>query len=138
MQKSCLLNRAISLLLILVSLGMIGSARAAEPLVLTPKDSGKTLTLTVGQRFVVDLNLGEGHHVVAPEFDPFVLTLIGQSMQSTSGPKGSSSRVVYEFLVRQGGQTELVIAAKGAGNKEEKSAPLLKVKIIALGGGEGV
>lgn len=138
MQKSRLLNGAISLLLILACLGTIGLAWAGEPLVLTQKDSGKTLTLTVGQRFVVDLNLGSGHHVVAPEFDPWILTLVGQSMQSTSGPKGASSRVVYEFLVRQGGQTELVIATKGDGNQGGKSQPLLKVKIVASGGGQGV
>jgi hypothetical protein len=46
--------------------------------------------------------------------------------------------VVYEFLVRQGGQTELVIAVKGGSNKEGKSEPLLKVKIVASGGGQGV
>ena len=52
MQKSRVQNRAISLLLTLLCLGAIGLAWAAEPLILTPKDSGKTLTLTVGrQRF---------------------------------------------------------------------------------------
>jgi hypothetical protein len=138
MQKSRLLNGAISLFLILVCFGSIGLAWAEEPLVLTQKDSGKTLTVSVGQGFVVDLNLGSGHHVVAPEFDPYILTLVGQSTQSTSGPKGSSSRVVYEFLVRQGGQTELVIASKGDGNKEGKPESLLKVKIVASGGGRAI
>jgi hypothetical protein len=138
MQKSRLLNGAISILLILVGLGTIVPAWAEKPLVLTQKDSGRTLTLTVGQRFAVDLNLGSGHHVVSPEFDPSILTLAGQSMQSISGPKGASSRVVYEFLVRQGGQTELVIASKGGGNQEGKSEPLLKVKIVATGGGRAV
>ena len=115
-----------------------GLAWAAEPLVLTQKDSGRTLTLTVGQRFVVDLNLGAGHYVVAPEFDPSILSLVGQSMQSTSGPKGASSRVVYEFLIRQGGQTDLVIAVKDSGNGKEKPKPLLKVKIVSSGGGQAV
>jgi hypothetical protein len=138
MQKSRLLNVAISFLLILLYLGTIGPAWAEKPLVLTQKDSGRTLTLTVGQRFVVDLSLGVGQYVVAPEFDPFILTLVGQSMQSTSGPKGASSRVVYEFAVRQGGQTQLVIASKGGGNKEGKPEPLLKVKIVASGGGRAI
>ena len=128
------------ILWLVVALGAIstGFAWAAEPLVLTQKDSGRTLTLAAGQRFVVNLNLGEGQHVVAPEFDPFVLALVGQSIQSTSGPKGSSSRVVYEFIVRQAGQTELVIAAQGAAGKEGKSEPILKVKIVATGGGRAV
>jgi hypothetical protein len=125
--------------LILASLTLCaGLAWAAGPLVLTRKDSGRTLTLAAGQRFTVDLNLGEGHHVIAPEFDPFVLTLVGQSVTSTSGPKGATSRVVYQFMVRQAGQTELVIATKGASGKGEKPEPLLKVKIEATGGGRAV
>jgi hypothetical protein len=139
MQKLGWQQRASILWLLLALYAVsVGPAWAEQPLVLTQKDSGRTLTLTVGQRFAVDLNLGSGHHVVAPEFDPFILTLVGQSMQSTSGPKGASSRVVYEFLVRQGGQTQLVIASKGDGNQEGKSEPLLKVKIVASGGGRAI
>ncbi len=110
----------------------------AEPLVLTEKDSGRTLTVRVGQRLVVDLSLGAGHQVVAPEFNPEILTLAGQSLQSVTGPQGASSRIIYEFLVRQGGQTDLVIAVRGAGKKEGESKPLLKVKIVASGGGTSV
>lgn len=130
--------RAGILWLVVVYAISAGVSWGEEPLVLTQKDSGKTVTVTVGQRLRVDLNLGPGHHVVAPEFDPSILALVGQSMQSTSGPKVASSRVVYEFLVRQGGQTDLVIAAKGDGNQEGKSEPLLKVKIVASGGGQTI
>jgi hypothetical protein len=131
--------RTAILWLVVLSCAMCASlAWATEPLVLTQKDSGRTLTLSAGQRFVVDLNLGGGQYLLAPEFDPFVLTLVGQSVQSTSGPKGASSRVVYEFMVRQAGQTELVIAVKGPGGKEGKPEPLLKVKIVATGGGRAV
>jgi hypothetical protein len=138
MQKLRLLNRVTCLWLLAVFFSTIGLAWAAAPLTLTEKDSGKTLTLPVGQQLVVDLRLGAGQYVLAPEFDPSVLALVGQSLQSTSGPQGASSRVVYEFLVQQGGQTELVIAAKGSGDKEGQTAPLLKVKIMAIGGGERV
>jgi hypothetical protein len=124
---------------VLVSLAMFAVLNwAAEPLILTQKDSGRTLTLSTGQLFIVDLNLGEGHHLIAPEFDPLVLTLVGQSMQSTSGPKGSTSRVVYQFMVRQAGQTELLIVAKGQGGKGDKPETFLKVKIVATGGGRAV
>ena len=138
MQKPGWQNKVIIGLVLVVFATCVGLAWAAEPLVLTQKDSGRTLTLSAGQRFVVELNLGAGHHIVAPEFDPFVLTLVGQSVQSISGPKGASSRVVYQFMVRQAGQTKLVIAGKGAGGKEGKSEPLLKVKIVATGGGRAV
>jgi hypothetical protein len=138
MQKPGWQKKVIIGLVLVVFVTCAGLAWAAEPLVLTQKDSGRTLTLPAGKSFVVDLNLGAGHHMVAPEFDPFVLTLVGQSVQSTSGPKGASSRVVYQFLVRQAGQTELVIATKGDGGKEGKPEPLLKVKIVATGGGRAV
>ena len=138
MQKPGWQNKVIIGLVLVVFATCVGFAWAAEPLVLTQKDSGRTLTLSAGQRFVVELNLGAGHHIVAPEFDPFVLTLVGQSIQSISGPKGASSQVVYQFMVRQAGQTKLVIAVKGAGGKEGKSEPLLKVKIVATGGGRAV
>jgi hypothetical protein len=120
--------------LLLVILAMYaGLTWAQEPLVLTQKDSGKTVTVAVGQGLRVELNLGAGQYAVAPEFDPSILALVGQSLQSTSGPKGSSSRVVYDFIVRQSGQTQLVIATK-----EGKSQPLLKVKIVATGGGRSI
>jgi hypothetical protein len=139
MQKPGCQKRAIIIWLVVVfSAISAGLAWADEPLVLTPKDSGRTVTIAVGQSLIVDLILGAGQYVVTPEFDPMILTLLGQSMESTSGPKGASSRVVYEFLVQQGGQTELVIAVKGAGNNEDKPTPLLKVKIVATGGGERV
>jgi hypothetical protein len=137
MSKSRRFIKATTLWFLVVFFAPMASAWAA-PLTLTQKDSGKTFTVPVGQRLVVDLSLGAGYYVVAPEFDPWVLTLTGQTMQSTSGPQGASSRVVYEFLVRQSGQTELVIAARGSGNQGDKPTPLLKVKIVATGGGQGV
>jgi len=137
--RKFLWNRGVSLFfLVAVAVAAMGPAWGDEPRVLTPKDSGKTLTLAVGQQLVVDLDLGSGQYVLAPEFDPSVLALVGQSMQSTSGPKGASTRVVYEFVVQQSGATELVIAARGEGDKEGEKEPLLKVKIVATGGGEGV
>jgi|UniRef100_A0A7C3V9R5 hypothetical protein len=129
-------NAIIALCLAVACLIAAGPAWAG-PLILTAKDSGKTLTVAVGQRLRVDLHLGAGQHLVAPEFDPMVLTLLGQSLQSTSGPQGAFSRVVYDFLVRQGGQTELAVSSKGSGN-QGPADPLLKVKIIAIGGGLGI
>jgi hypothetical protein len=96
------------------------------------------LTVAVGQRLVVDLRLEAGHHVVVPEFNPLILALIGQRLQSTTGPQGASSRIIYEFIVQQGGQTDLVIAVKGSGEKAGQSKALFKVKIVASGGGQSV
>jgi len=110
-------------------------ALTADPLVLTAKDSGRTLNLSVGERLVVNLNLGPGQHLISPAFNPEVLTLIGQSLQSMTTPKGASTRVVYEFAVQQAGQTDLVVAVKGAQSATGQEKPFFKVKIIAAGGG---
>lgn len=134
MQKLRLDNAAISFCLALTCLAAAGPAWAGS-LVLTEKDSGKTFTVAVGQMMRVELRLGAGQHVVAPEFDPMVLILVGQSLQSTSGPQGASSRVVYDFFVRQGGSTDLMISSQGSGKEEGRPKTLLKVKIVATGGG---
>ena len=70
---------AISLCLAAMLAYAAGPAWAA-PLVVTGKDNGKTLTLPVGQELVVDLNLGAGQYVLAPDFDASILALMGQSI----------------------------------------------------------
>lgn len=128
-------NRVWMLVWLGIPLWWAATGLAAAPLVLTAKDSGKTLTVAVGQRLTVDLKLTKEQQVVAPEFDPFVLTLLGQSLQSSFGTEGTSTRVVYEFVVRQAGRTDLVISVTEA-TKKGQAQPLLKVKIVAGGGGE--
>ncbi len=104
------------------------------PLVLTAKDSGRSVDVKVGQSLTVDLDLGAGQHVVTPEFNSEVLTLVGQSLQSMSGPQGTRSRLTYQFLVRREGRTELTIAARGQKIKGKDPGPLFKVTIVAGGG----
>ena len=124
--------------LTLLFCGVSSWVAGAKPLVLTEKDSGRTVNVTVGQSFVVDLHLGAGQHVIAPEFSQEVLVLVGQSLQSITGPQGASTRIVYQFVVQQGGQTDLVVDAKGSGKEKDTSKPLLKIKIVASGGGKSV
>ncbi len=128
---------AISLCLAAMLAYAAGPAWAA-PLVVTGKDNGKTLTLPVGQELVVDLSLGAGQYVLAPDFDASILALMGQSMTSTSGSQGSSSRVVYTFLVKAPGRTDVAITTRDSEKKGSQPEPLLKVKIVATGGGLGV
>jgi|UniRef100_A0A7C5EM75 hypothetical protein len=107
---------------------------AAGPVVLTVKDSGRTISVPVGQRLVVDLQLRDGQSLLAPEFDPLVLNLVGQSLQSSFGPQGGYARVVYEFVVVKEGQTELTVNSKKA-NKSDREKPWFRVRIMA-GSGE--
>ena len=115
-----------------------GLAAAPKPIVIKEKDSGKTFTVQVGQRLVVDLKLKGGQQVVTPEFNPQILAMVGQSLQSSIGAKGAVARVVFQFIVRQGGRTDLVVAVKRSEEKPGKPKELLKVKIVASGGGQVV
>jgi hypothetical protein len=110
------------------------ASTAATPLVITTKDSGKTLPVEVGQRLSVDLKLQGGDVVVTPEFDPFILTLLGQALQSSSGPHGSSVRVKYEFEVRKTGETDLTISVKASGDRSSRAKPLLKIHLVVAPG----
>lgn len=112
--------------------GALGE-KAPKPLVLTARDHGRTVSVPVGQQLTVDLQLKEGRQVVTPEYDPQVLALLGQSLQSAFGPQGASSRVVYQFVVLKAGATDLVISAKTS-NTPDQGEPLLKVRIVARGG----
>ena len=116
----------------------LGLASTMKPIVIKEKDNGKTFTVQVGQILVVDLSLEGGHQVVTPEFNSEILAMVGQSLQSSFGTKGPRARVVFQFIVRQGGQTDLVVATKGPEEKPDKPKALLKVKIVATGGGEMV
>jgi hypothetical protein len=124
--------------LTLLFCGVSSWVAGAKPLVLTEKDSGRTVNVEVGQSLVVDLSLGAGQHVVSPEFNQEVLALVGQSLQSTTGSQGASTRIIYQFIVRKAGQTELVIDVKGKRKEEGRSKPLIKIKIVASGGGQTV
>ncbi len=138
MHRTWLKNRAMILWLAVVCYGVSAGLVWAGPLVLTQKDSGRTLTVGVGQTLVVNLRLEAGHHVIAPEFNPLILSMVGQSLQSITGPQGASSRITYSFIVQQGGKTDLVIAVKGTGKKSGQSKALFKVKIVASGGGQSI
>lgn len=107
---------------------------ASSPLIITAKDSGKTLSVKVGQRLTVDLRLEGNDVVVAPEFDPVKLILLGQSLQSSSGPQGSSVRVRYEFEVRKSGETDLIIPVKASGERSSLAKPLLKIHLVVATG----
>lgn len=118
---------------------LLGAAAglAAASLVITAQDSGKTFTVQVGQRLTVNLSLTGDSQVVAPEFNPEVLTILGQSLESSFGPQGSAVRVSYELVVLKEGQTDLVIGVKSPKDKSGRGKPYLKVKIVA-GRGMGV
>lgn len=123
-------SRILTILLGLLIVMSSGLALAA-PLVLTEKDSGKTINVKLGQRFTVNLILKDEAEMVAPEFDLWILSLLGQTMKSTSGKQGSSAQVSYNFQVRKVGQTYLVIPVKISKDNTGRNQDLLKVKIVA-------
>jgi hypothetical protein len=136
------MNKALGrMAVVLVWLGVVLLGADAGPtspsqLTITSKDSGKTFSVTVGQRLTVDLHIEGGFQGMTPEFDPAILALLGQSLKSFTGPQGPgiSVQVTYEFVVRKEGQTDLTILMKGSGEKIGQAKPYLKVKIVASPG----
>jgi len=124
--------------IILVCLGLLFLVTQASteppPLVITAKDSGKTLRVQVGQRLTVDLKLEGDYAVEAPEFDPFILALLGQTIQSTSGSRGASMQVKYEFEVRKAGETELIIPVRASSERSNQVKPILKIHLVIAPG----
>jgi len=110
-----------------------GPVQAAGPLTITEKDTGRTFTVTVGQKLVVDLrNPGSGgYDVLAPEYDTQILKLLGQRRQPRKDPRwmGDFGRVVFEFEVLKAGQTDLVVPIKRSWEKQRED--YLKAKIKA-------
>jgi len=127
--QQALRRMAAVLVCLAVLLAGVPAGAAPPPLVITAKDSGKTLALTVGQRLNVDLKLAGDDAVLAPEFDPFILTLRGQTLQSTSTPQGSSVQVKYEFEARKAGETDLIIPVKSSKERSGPGRPLLKIHL---------
>jgi hypothetical protein len=135
------MNKSLGKMAVLVWLGVVllgsGTGLTLPPqLTITGNDSGKTFSVTVGQRLTVDLHIEGDFQRMTPEFDPLILALLGQSLKSFTGRQGQeiSVQVTYEFVVRKEGQTDLTILMKGFGEKIGQARPYLKVKIVASPG----
>ena len=116
-------------------LGAVVALAESDTLVITPKDTGRTFRLPVGQKFTAEVTLEGDEQVVVPQFDPFILSSGLVTQKSSAGPQGSIVKVVYNLTVKKEGRTELIIPVKGSG-KLSKPKPRLKVKIFATSGGE--
>ena len=135
------MNKALGRVAFLMWLGLLLLGYATgltmpTHLTITGKDSGKTFSVTVGQKLTVDLHIEENLQVITPKFDPSILALLGQSLKSIAGPQGISVQATYEFVVRKEGQTDLAILIKDSREKVGQEKPYLKVKIIASPGQE--
>ena len=101
-----------------------GTARA-EPLDLTDKDNGRTVTVQVGQNLTVNLRHpgSGGYSFLAPEFDRTVLKLVEGHRLPASEPRrmGDFGRMVYEFQALRAGQTPLIIPIKRPWEKEPQT-----------------
>lgn len=116
-------------------LGALVAWAESDPLVITPKDNGRTLRLPVGQKFTAEVTLEGDEQVVVPQFDPFILSSGLVTQKSTAGPQGTIVKVIYNLTVKKEGRTDLIIPVKGSG-KLSKPKPKLKVKIMATPGRE--
>ncbi len=133
--KGNLWKRALVLVaLAVVGLGVSALPAAAENVVITDKDQGKTFTVQVGQKFSVNLrNPGSGgYNFLRPEFDKTILKMLGEKSIPRSDPRrmGDFGRMVYEFQALKAGQTTLVFPIKRPWEKESET--FLRVTISVL------
>lgn len=105
-----------------------------QPVVITQKDKGRTFTVKVGQKLVVDLrHPGDGgYDVLSPKYDGKVLKLLGQRRKPRKDPRlmGDFGRVIYEFTGLKAGQTDLVIPIKRHWEKHPKDYLKVKIKVV--------
>lgn len=120
--------------LAVVGLGLSALPAAAENVVITDKDQGKTFTVQVGQKFSVNLRNpgGGGYNFLTPEDDKHILKMVGKKSIPRSEPRrmGDFGRMVYEFQALKAGRTILVFPIKRPWEKESET--FLRVTITVL------
>jgi len=97
---------------------------------LTEKDSGRTVTLPVGEKLSLNLrNPGDGgYNVLPPEFDAAILTFLSRRDLPPRQPRpGDFGRLAFTWQARQPGETDLTVNI--ARPWEKAKAPVQYVKI---------
>ncbi len=105
------------------------------PKVFTEQDSGKTLTLKVGERFTLNLRnpASGGYSVLTPVYDRAIITLVSQEKlppEKTQPPRaGDFGRLVLVFEALAPGNTTLTINIARPWEKDQPPLPFLRVEV---------
>jgi len=100
-------------------------------LVITKKENGRTIQVSVGQKITVNLRDpgGGGYNFLTPEHDQGILKMVKERHLPRAEPPrlGDFGRQVYEFKAVKEGQTTLVVPIKRPWEKQSET--YLKVTI---------
>jgi inhibitor of cysteine peptidase len=101
-------------------------------LTLTEKDSGRTVTLQVGEKLLLNLrNPGDGgYNVLPPVFDAAILTFLSRRDLPPSRPRpGDFGRLAFTWQARQPGETDLTVNIARPWEKAKAPAQYVKIRV---------
>jgi inhibitor of cysteine peptidase len=104
---------------------------APAALTLTEKDSGRLVTLKVGETLVLNLrNPGSGgYQVLPPVYDGKVLTLLSRrDLPPTQSRPGDFGRIELAWQARQAGDTEVTVNIARPWEKHKSPEQFLKIR----------
>ena len=101
-------------------------------LTLTEKDSGRTVTLKVGENLLLNLrNPGSGgYQVLPPVYDGEILTLLSRrDLPPTQSRPGDFGRIELVWQARQAGDTEVTVNIARPWEKHKSPEQFLKIRV---------
>ncbi|MCL4501090.1 MAG: protease inhibitor I42 family protein [Deltaproteobacteria bacterium] len=99
---------------------------------LTEADNGKTLTLKVGEKLILDLrNPGSGgYNVLPPVYDDKILTLLSRrDMPPKKSMPGDFGRIEFVWQARQAGDTEVTVNIARPWEKATAPKQFMQVRV---------
>ncbi len=120
--------------LLLMALMLPATPVQAAPadLTLTEKDSGRTVTLKVGETLLLNLrNPGSGgYQVLPPVYDGEVLTLRGRrDLPPTQSRPGDFGRIEFVWQARQAGDTEVTVNIARPWEKNKPPEQFMRIRV---------
>lgn len=99
---------------------------------LTEKDSGRTVTLKVGETLLLNLrNPGSGgYQVLPPVYDGKILTLLSRrDLSPTKSRPGDFGRMEFVWQARQEGDTEVTVNIARPWEKNKSPEQFMKIRV---------
>jgi predicted secreted protein len=127
---AALLAAGFWLLALMLPAPPVQSAPAAHAL--TEKDSGRTVTLKVGETLLLDLrNPGSGgYKVLPPVYDGEILTLLSRrELPPTQSRPGDFGRIEFVWQGRRAGDTEVTVNIARPWEKHKPPEKFWKVRV---------
>ncbi len=103
---------------------------------LTEKDSGRTATLKVGDKLLLNLrNPGSGgYQVLPPVYDGKILTLLSRrDLSPTKSRPGDFGRMEFVWQARQEGDTEVTVNIARPWEKNKSPEQFMKIRVRVSG-----